>query len=118
MNPAGRFRTAHLARRGSERAMPHSVQTGSTALARNYLISLQNHHLQIYSPRASQAHRSLKITRRGAGTGVGMVEGLERRRLLAAAVSVALGKLTIAGTSANDVVDVAKVTGGLRVTVD
>jgi len=40
-----------------------------------------------------------------------VLEGLERRRLLAAAVSVVAGKLTIAGTAIADTVDISKTTG-------
>ncbi|HYO09460.1 MAG TPA: calcium-binding protein [Tepidisphaeraceae bacterium] len=47
-----------------------------------------------------------------------MLEGLERRRLLAAAVSVVAGKLTVAGTDGADAVSVAKSGNSLIVTVD
>jgi Ca2+-binding RTX toxin-like protein len=45
------------------------------------------------------------------------LEGLERRRLLAAAVSVVAGKLTVSGAAGGDVVDILKSASGLTVTV-
>src|SRR5688500_6726544 len=84
-----------------ERGADYPPKPLRVSLGRNYLIPLRNHDLQIYSPRVSQSHRERSEgrqgRRQGAGLGVGMLEGLERRRMLAVAVSVALGKLTVTG---------------------
>jgi Ca2+-binding RTX toxin-like protein len=47
-----------------------------------------------------------------------VLEGLERRRLLAAAWSVVSGKLTVSGTAGQDVVSLATAGSGLTLTID
>ena len=48
----------------------------------------------------------------------GVLEGLERRRLLAAAWSVVNGQLTVTGTNNVDIVSLTKAAVGLTLTID
>src|SRR5688572_14757784 len=102
-----RSKSVHGPAGSGVRASPHA-RPGAVAVAverrpfpidQVFLISLRNHGAGLNFAAGVPGISGTAFSPSRVGRGVGVLEGLERRRMLAAAVSVVAGKLTIAGTA-------------------